>query len=64
MNANARTELNSIKQEVASIINELKDISQGVRRDFVGIGNDKCASCIDLVVNQYQKVYNELNNIN
>ena len=35
----ARRELESIKAELASIINELEDIAAGVQKDFLGIDN-------------------------
>ena len=60
MNANASAELASIKRELDSIIRELDDISSGVRRDFVGIGNEQCANCIDRVTNQYRFVKSKL----
>jgi uncharacterized membrane protein YgcG len=63
MDQNARNELDAIKRELWSIIKELEDISTGVRKDFAGIGNDKCADAINIVVNQYYTVYKKLNNI-
>lgn len=63
MNASARAELASIKRELNSIISELDSISSGVRRDFVGIGNDQCANCIDRVANQYRYVKRKLDNM-
>ena len=63
MDAAARSELNSIMNELRSIILELESISKGVRNDFVGIGNDKCADCIDRAIEQYNGVYRNLNNI-
>jgi len=63
MDAKARSELASIKTELDSIIRELESISGGVRRDFVGIGNDKCADCIDRVLSQYYYVRRKLNNL-
>ena len=63
MDAKARNELDSIKSELRSIISELESISTGVRRDFSGIGNDKCADCIDNVLDQYRYVRRKLNNI-
>ena len=64
MDESARRELESIKRELNSIINELESISIGVRKDFSGIGNDKCADCISRVVEQYRYVARDLNNIN
>lgn len=63
MDSGARNELASIKRELNSIIGELESISRGVRNDFVGIGNDKCADCIDRVLNQYYYVRRKLNNL-
>lgn len=63
MDAKAKNELQSIKRELDSIIRELEDISDGVRRDFVGIGNDKCADCINRVLSQYYQVRRKLNNL-
>lgn len=63
MDANARSELASIKSELNSIIRELEAISKGVRNDFVGIGNNTCADCIDRVLNQYYAVQRKLNNL-
>lgn len=64
MNANAQAELASIKRELNSIISELESISNGVRQDFVGIGNDQCANCIDRVINQYRYVKRKLDYMN
>lgn len=63
MDANARNELNAIKRELNSIIAELESISGGIRNDFIGIGNDKCADCIDRVLNNYYTVRRKLNNM-
>ena len=63
MDASARNELNSIKSELNSIISELESISGGVRGDFVGIGNDQCANCLDRVINQYRTVKRKLDNM-
>lgn len=43
----ARSELESIKAELASIINELEDIAAGVQKDFLGIDNYKCSFAIN-----------------
>ena len=63
MNASAKNELAAIKTELNSIIRELESISSGVRRDFVGIGNEKCADCIDRVISNYYTVRSKLNNL-
>ena len=63
MDAQARNELASIKRELASIISELESISAGVKKDFVGIGGDKCAVSINKVINNYYTVQRKLNNM-
>lgn len=63
MDVAARNELASIKRELNSIISELESISNGVRSDFVGIGNEKCADSINRVINQYYYVRRKLNNL-
>ena len=54
MDANAKYELYLIKTELQGIIDELNNISAGVRRDFSGIGNDKCASSISSSAQHYR----------
>ena len=63
MNANAKNELESIKRELDSIIKELESISNGVRQDFVGIGNAQCADSINRVLEKYYYVRRKLNDI-
>ena len=63
MDLSAKNELISIKSELNLIIAELESISQGIRNDFIGIGNEKCADCIDNVLTQYYFVRRKLNNI-
>ena len=63
MDASARNELASIKRELNSVISELEEISAGVRNDFFGIGNERCADCINRVLNQYYVVRRKLNNL-
>ena len=63
MNAAARAELDSIKGELTSIISELESISYEVRREFVGIGSEKCSDCIDTVIDRYYYVKRKLDNI-
>lgn len=63
MDAQARQELESIKQDLQNIIYELESIASGIYRDFVGIGNDKSASKIRSVADHYRYVRGKLNNI-
>lgn len=63
MDAKSANELYLIKQELNSIIRELEDIESGVRNNFKGIGNDKCANSINTVLNNYKKVKRSLDNI-
>ena len=60
---NINTELNSIKQELSSIISEMESISYAVRREFAGIGSEKCSDCIDSIVGNYRTIKSKLDNI-
>ena len=64
MDASTKAELESIKRELRSIINELDEISRGVKKDFVGIGNERCAACISQVAEKYREASRKINNIN
>ena len=61
--AKGRNELNSIKRELQSIINELDNIADGIRRNFTNIGEDKAASCVSKVADQYRTAKRKLDNI-
>ena len=63
MDASASAELESIKRELRSIISELDSIAAGVRKDFVGIGNERCANSIESVANHYRGVLRKLQNM-
>lgn len=63
MNTQAKNELYLIKQELQSIISELENISNGLVRDFYGIGEQQCAAAINKVVNNYFWVKRKLDNI-
>ena len=56
-------EINAIKRELQQIINELDSISNGVRNDFANIGNNKCATRIKEVANNYRSVLRKLNSL-
>lgn len=64
MDANAKYELYLIKNELQSIIDELYNISNGVGRDFEGIGNDKCAASIMTAIVQSEMAKQKLNSMN
>lgn len=63
MDAQTSSELNRIKNDFGSLINELKDIAFGIRKDFQGIGNDQCASCVENLINQCVAAKSKLENI-
>ena len=56
--------LNECRNELRSIINELRDIEWGVRHDFTGIGQDLCGNCIDKIADKYDGVLTRLNRVN
>lgn len=43
-------EIISIRKELKSIINEVQEIADGISSDFVGIGNDVCASRLERMI--------------
>ena len=55
--------LNECKSELRSSISEIRDIEDGVRRDFDGIGEDLCANCINRVADRYDYVRRRLDNV-
>ena len=63
MDANSKYELYLIKQELQSVINELDDIANGIKRDFANIGNEQCAACVKRVADKYRTVKRKLDNI-
>ncbi len=63
MKSSDKAELDSIRKELQAIVIELEDIALGVRANFQGIGNDRCANCIQDVKNQYFKAKRILDNI-
>ncbi len=63
MDPEARYELYLIKRELTRIINELENISYGVRRDFKNVGNNKCADSISRSADKYRTVRRKLDNI-
>lgn len=52
------------KREIRSIISELNDIEESVKRDFEGIGEDMCGNCLDKIANRYGEVITRLNRVN
>lgn len=56
--------LNESRNELRSIINELRDIEWGVRHDFSGIGEQLCGDCIDKIADKYDGVLSRLNRVN
>ena len=63
MNVDAKRELDSIKTALSAEIRELEEIASGLRRDFTGIGTERCADVIDGVISKYRTVLRKLNNI-
>lgn len=63
MKKQSLNDLYYIKRELTSIIREMRSISIGVRNDFKGVGSDRCASCIDSVINNCCKLQKTLNNL-
>lgn len=60
MDSNSQYELYLIKKELQDIINELLSISNGVKLDFNGVGNEKCADSLVRAANHYMDVRSKL----
>ena len=56
--------VSSCRNELRSIISELRDIEYGIRKDFRGIGEAQCADCLERVAKKYDGVLNRLNRVN
>lgn len=56
--------LNESRNELRSIINELRDIEWGIRHDFSGIGEQLCGDCILKIADKYEGVLHRLNRVN
>lgn len=63
MNVKGQEELHDIKLELQRIINELDDISYGLKCNFSGIGSEICANSVLRVSAQYKAVLRKLNQI-
>lgn len=64
MDSATKRELNSIKSELSSIISELEDISGGIRKDFVGIGQNICADVLKRNISNLKTGKKKLDKIN
>jgi hypothetical protein len=60
MDKNVQGKVASIIAEINEIARELDDISQGLGREFKGIGSVKSASSLQQAANKYRKVTYEL----
>lgn len=63
MDSYSQNEIYEIKQELKNIVNELYDISNGIRKDFSGIGNDVCANRISNIAQYYESVKAKLDKL-
>ena len=55
--------LQSCRTELQSIIAEMQKIEQGIRSEFRGVGQDKCADGVARMIAHYKRVLNTLNNV-
>lgn len=63
MTASVKNEISLITDEMNSILKELYIVSNGVKKDFYGIGNEICAKSIEDVASHYEKVVKLLGKI-
>jgi hypothetical protein len=55
--------LQACRNELQSIITEMQRIEQGIRRDFRGVGQDKCADGVARMIAHYRRVLITLNSV-
>ena len=55
--------LNSCRKELHAILRELKILEEGIRTSFSGIGQDRCADCLESVIERYQMLLNNLDQV-
>jgi uncharacterized cupin superfamily protein len=59
MNASANV-ISNVKSDLDSIIKKLRETENGIRWDFVGIGQESCVKCIEKVIDEFQTILNGL----
>ena len=60
----SRMNIEQARSEMRSIIAELESIEQGIRSDFRGIGQDRCANAVNSITNYYRNtVLRQLNSM-
>lgn len=64
MDSASQYELYLIKKELQDIVNELLSIANGVKLDFSGVGNEKCAESLVRAANHYMDVRRQLDSMN
>lgn len=63
MDPQVKQKINHIIGELNSIARELDDLSNGIAREFKGIGADKCAQSLQSAAQKYRSVGHELRKI-
>ena len=60
MDAQVKNKIHTIITELNSLARELDEISQGINREFKGIGAVNCASSLQSAAGKYRQVIHEL----
>lgn len=63
MKPHVRRKINSIIYEINAISRELDEISNGLNREFKGIGSTKSASSLQSAADKYRRVGTDLRRI-
>lgn len=57
-----RVNLDQMRSDLRTIIQDLRDIEHELRRSFNGIGQDLCANCVSAIADHYEfRVQRQLN---
>ena len=55
--------LQACRNELRAIITEMQRIEQGIRSDFRGVGQDRCADGVARIIAHYRRVLITLNSV-
>ena len=63
MGASEKAELYFVKKDLNKVIIEMDDIATSIKGDFEGIGEDKCANCVQSINSTFQRIKQKMNYI-
>lgn len=55
--------LSEVKSELRRVVNDLREIASNLRKEFDGIGTQKCANVLEEAASKYEYALSKLDNI-